>query len=82
MSWRPRPLQGKHLLQGLGYVLLDYDDAYRLAALGLYFPRQRRRVSWPLVELLPRLCGTIDLAALRADFRKAVAGTKRVSVPS
>lgn len=72
VSWRPRPFQGVHLLQGLGYVLLDYDDAYGLTALGYYFPRQRERISWPLTTLLAQLCGTTDLMMLRTSLRHAL----------
>jgi hypothetical protein len=63
----------------LGYLLLDYDDAYRIDALGVYAARYAHLAVWPLAELLAELAGgPVDLAELRAEFRmvvQAVAGS-------
>ncbi len=72
VSWRPRPFAREHLLQGIGYALLDYDDRYRLTGLGWYFARQQTRLVRPLSELLVALCDTGNLRLLRADFRRAI----------
>ena len=72
VSWVRWPFARAHLLQGLGYILLDYDDAYGLTALGWYFPRQRARVARSLTDTVQVLCGSGDLGALRADFRAAL----------
>ncbi len=68
-SWRPRPFARDHLLQSLGYVLLDYDDAYGIRRMGWYFPRQRTRVVYSLDQLLHRTCRGANLIQLRASFR-------------
>jgi hypothetical protein len=61
--------------QLLGYLLLDYDDAYAISALGVYAARYGHLACWPLAELLPELAGgPVDLAAERAAFQ-GVAGT-------
>lgn len=61
--------------QLVGYVLLDADDSYRLAAIGLYLTRQGRLVSWPLDEALDHLCGPSrpSLPELRAGFSSFLA---------
>jgi hypothetical protein len=63
-------LRQKVIHQLLGYLLLDYDDAYQVDALGVYAARYAYLVTWPLAELLAELAGTpVDLARARADFR-------------
>lgn len=42
----------KALLQLVGYCLLDYDDRYEIRAVGLYFSRQERVISWPAWGIL------------------------------
>jgi len=72
VSWRPRPFTREHLLQGLGYVLLDHDDRFHLTTLGWYFARQQVRIIRPLPQLLEEFCTTADLPGLRAAFRHAI----------
>jgi hypothetical protein len=65
----------------LGYLLLDYDDAYRIDALGVYAARYTHLTIWPVAQLLAELAGgPIDLAEVRAEFRtvvvQAVAGPR------
>jgi len=56
--------------QLLGYLLLDYDDAFQIDALGVYAARYAYLVTWPLAQLLDELAGApVDLACARADFR-------------
>jgi hypothetical protein len=41
----------------LGYLLLDYDDAYGIEALGVYAARYAHLSIWPRGELLEELAG-------------------------
>ena len=60
----------------LGYLLLDYENAYRIEALGVYSARYAHLAIWPLAELLDVLAGgPVDLAQARADFRQVVLAT-------
>jgi hypothetical protein len=60
----------------LGYLLLDYENAYRIEALGVYSARYAHLAIWPLTELLGVLAGgPVDLAQARAEFRQAVLAT-------
>jgi hypothetical protein len=66
-------LRQKVIHQLLGYLLLDYDDAYRIDALGVYAARYAYLVTWPLGELLEELAGgPVDLANVRTEFRTVV----------
>ena len=40
------------LLQLLGYSLLDYDDAYEIRRVGIYFARHAWLKAWPIWELV------------------------------
>jgi hypothetical protein len=40
------------LLQLIGYILLDYDDEFKIHRVGVYFARQAWVKTWPLWELL------------------------------
>jgi hypothetical protein len=60
----------------LGYLLLDYEDAYRIEALGVYSARYAHLAIWPLAELLDVLAGgPVDFAQERAEFRQIVLAT-------
>jgi hypothetical protein len=60
----------------LGYLLLDYENAYRVEALGVYSARYAHLAIWPLAELLDVLAGgPVDLAQARAEFRQVVLAT-------
>jgi len=64
------------LYELLGYLLLDYHDAYRVEALGVYSARYAHLATWPLAELLGALAGgPVDLAWARAEFREVVLAT-------
>ncbi|NQD42289.1 variant leucine-rich repeat-containing protein [Glutamicibacter halophytocola] len=63
------------LLQLLGYVMLDLDDALKIRNVGLWLPRQKLTPSWSLEYLLG---GDPDilLPALRDEFIKATKPTQ------
>jgi hypothetical protein len=73
---RPGKDLRRTLRQILGYVLLDYEDALKVEAVGVYFVRQRRFFTWGLGEFLEAgsggRFGARDLPELRAAFRRAV----------
>ena len=60
--------------QLLSYLLLDYDDKYHIAGVGMYLARWGRLVQWPVKEFL-LACSAgwePDLSELRAAFREAM----------
>lgn len=68
-------LKRQTLHQLLGYLLLDWDDRYRIRALGVYSARYGRLMVWPLTELLPRLAERpVDLAEERRLFQELLTG--------
>ena len=66
------------LLQLLGYVLLDSEDAYHLDAVGVLLARQAVMVRWPLEDLLDVAAGPgrRPLATMRADFARLVSTSR------
>jgi hypothetical protein len=69
-------LDRQTLYELLGYLLLDYENAYRIEALGVYSARYAHLAIWPLAELLSVLAGgPVDLAQARAEFRQVVLTT-------
>jgi len=60
--------------QLLGYVLLDYEDAWDLTSVAVYLPRQARLIEWSLDELCTMLGGSGQepLSKVRSAFRHAV----------
>ncbi|MFG1893461.1 hypothetical protein ACGFIP_05585 [Micromonospora zamorensis] len=64
--------------QLLGYVLLDYSDAFALHSVAIYAVRYGHYAVWPLDDLCAELAGRqIDLAAMRQEFAQMV----RVELP-
>jgi hypothetical protein len=58
------------LLQVIGYALLDFDDEYRLNALGIFSARYSYLATWELPALLSELAGhNVDLRTVRGRFR-------------
>lgn len=58
------------MLQLIGHALLDIDDVYHLAEVGLFSDRYAYRTTWELQPLLTELAGDdIDLNAARSEFR-------------
>lgn len=77
----PKFTRTRLLYQLLGYVLLDYDDAYAIDSAGVYLSRQALLIRWPLDELLEKLLNgkQASLAELRRSFRGAVIATRAIS---
>ena len=48
----PRSLGPEEIYQLAGYLLLDYDDHYRIDSLGLYLARQGGLITWDIDEFL------------------------------
>ncbi|MBV9444421.1 MAG: AAA family ATPase [Streptosporangiaceae bacterium] len=66
----PTRLGGSEIGQLAGYLLLDYDDRYRITQVGLYLPRQGATIAWQVPEFL-RLLGTdAPLSELRGRLRE------------
>lgn len=65
----PRKLGREEVYQLAGYLLLDYDDCYRIDRVGLYLSRQGGLITWTVPEFLRRLGATASLSRLRAEFR-------------
>lgn len=56
--------------QLLGYLLMDYNDAYGIAQIGVYAPRFASLNSWPVTWFLAELAGRIvDLEEARDQFK-------------
>jgi len=70
----PKFSRTRLLYQLLGYVLLDYPDAYAITCVGIYLSRQSLVVRWPLQELLSTLLAErkATLPELRMSFRAAI----------
>jgi hypothetical protein len=65
-------LDAKHLRQLVGYLLLDYDDAYHIESVGIYMARQGELFTWPIADFICQLTGdsTASVTQLRQEFRK------------
>ena len=55
------------LYQLLGYVLLDYNDHYRLRGVGLYLSRQGVHLQWQMTDFLTAIAG--DASAKLPELR-------------
>lgn len=69
-SIQPRPFERSILLQALGYLLLDYEDQYKIDHIGWYYARQRVRLSYSVDEILHRFFPVPILSELRHNFRE------------
>src|SRR5207249_2824155 len=69
-SIRPE-IKPEWLRQLAGYVLLDYDDEYKMTSVGIYMARQGMLFTWPVEEYFQKLAGDplASVAVLRRDFR-------------
>lgn len=72
VSFRERPVERRHVLQLLGYLLLDRDDALGIAGVGFILPRQRAVIRRSVPSFLRGLGLPDDLPALRARFAAVV----------
>jgi hypothetical protein len=72
---QPNIVRPEWLYQLLGYALLDYSNEYRIDAVGFYFARQSRLISWPLDKFIDAMTDGVSpsLSQLRAEFA-AIAG--------
>jgi hypothetical protein len=58
------------MLQLIGYALLDFEDDYRIAELGIFNARYGYLAIWELGPLLRDLAGhEVSVHAAREDFR-------------
>ena len=62
------------LLQLLGYVLLDWDDEYKIDGIGVLYARQAALARWRLDDVLREIGGggMAALPRLRREFRDLV----------
>jgi hypothetical protein len=61
------------LFQVIGYVLLDFDDAYSLTELGIFSARYAHLATWDISTLLDELAGhPVSLRTIRQEFRQAL----------
>jgi hypothetical protein len=59
------------LFQVIGYVLLDFDDEYKLSEVGIFSARYAYLATWGLGALLAELAGhQVSLQATRREFRQ------------
>lgn len=65
----PRSLGRDALYQLAGYLLLDYDDRYRITSLGIYLSGQGAMITWSVDEFLATVGARQPLAHLRALLR-------------
>lgn len=67
-------VSGLDIWQIVGYALADADDEFSLTDVGISALRWRRRVTWPLAELLSALAGeSLTIARARRELA-SVAG--------
>lgn len=58
------------LWQVVGYALADVGDEFGITDVGISALRWRRRITWPLAELLPALAGEpLSIGQARSEFR-------------
>lgn len=70
---RPVPLQARDFYQLVCYPLLDYEDAYGIANVGIYLARQALLIRWPLASLIAGLSGgRFTVSELRRDLRASL----------
>ncbi|MEU5666495.1 hypothetical protein [Streptomyces longwoodensis] len=66
---RPYSLNRSAVQQLAGYLLLDYDDAYRMDRVGLYLSRHGALITWTVPDFLNCLGATLPLPALRHQLK-------------
>lgn len=68
---KEQSLKALWLRQIIGYVLLDYNEAYNIHSVGIYMARQGELLQWPVADFLRLLMGNdvVSLAQLRQEFR-------------
>ncbi|GAU71331.1 hypothetical protein SSP35_34_00160 [Streptomyces sp. NBRC 110611] len=71
---RPGRLGQAEIYQLVGYLLLDYSNAYAINGVGLYLSRQGALIDWSVEDFLGLLGARLDLETLRAACRYALTG--------
>ncbi|MEU3480955.1 hypothetical protein ACI2LO_31495 [Streptomyces sp. NPDC033754] len=66
---RPHQIGTAQVQQLAGYLLLDYDDTYRIDRVGFYLSRQGGLIAWTVPDFLRALGARRTLPALRAALR-------------
>jgi hypothetical protein len=66
---RPHSLHRSAVQQLAGYLLLDYDDTYRINRIGLYLSRHGTLITWHVPEFLNTLGARTPLPQLRTQLR-------------
>jgi hypothetical protein len=77
----PRSLGRDALYQLVGYLLLDYDDRYRITGLGIYLSRQGEMITWSVEEFLATVGARQSLARLRVLLRDHLRAGHRPVAP-
>lgn len=67
------------LRQLLGYLLLDYDDIYKLTRAGIYYARHARLVHWAIPDLLQAAGCSRKISKLRQDCATMLRGSSRAT---
>ncbi|MGI9049937.1 MAG: hypothetical protein ACR2GU_11300 [Rubrobacteraceae bacterium] len=71
-SLEKRPFGRRELLQGVGYLLLDFEDVYSIQSIGWYYARQQTRLTYDILAFIDKLFSTADLKELRQDFLRTI----------
>ncbi|MFJ4152724.1 hypothetical protein ACIP10_34830 [Streptomyces galbus] len=66
---RPYSLNRGALQRLAGYLLLDYDDVYRMDRVGLYLSRHGALITWTVPDFLTSLGATLPLPVLRQRLK-------------
>ncbi|MER5618126.1 hypothetical protein [Streptomyces sp. NPDC002215] len=66
----PRRLGREEIYQLAGYLLLDYDNQFRIDQVRLYLSRQGGLITWDAADFLRRLGASAPLPQLRAQLRR------------
>ena len=69
---KPRDLDLKTLYQLLGYVLLDFSDAYQIDEVGIYAARAGVLVTWPLDQFVRLAGASASVRELRREMQAVV----------
>ncbi|AEM88942.1 hypothetical protein [Streptomyces violaceusniger] len=69
-----RPAKARKWFHQLaGYLLLDYDDAHEITAVGIYLARQATLLTWPVRDFLRLMGARTPLDVLRARMKNTLA---------
>jgi hypothetical protein len=74
----PRAIGVAEIYQLAGYLLLDYDDRYRIDRVGFYLSRQGGLRTWEAADFLAMLGAKATLPQLRAAFKNHLRAAARL----